>query len=72
MSVVTKRDRKLGKQLRKTRRQKKLTQEQLAEKVDVTAKYIQYLEAAKRIPSLKLLYRLADNLQVKVRDLITF
>lgn len=70
--MVTKRDKKLAKQLRKLRKKNKLTQEQVAEKVKVTSKYIQYLEAAKRIPSLKLVYRLADVLEVKVKDLFRF
>ncbi|MBI2335040.1 helix-turn-helix transcriptional regulator [Candidatus Daviesbacteria bacterium] len=70
--MVTKRDKKLGKQLHRLRKQRKLTQEQIAEKVRVSAKYIQYLESAKRVPSLKLLYRVADTLQVKVKDLFTF
>lgn len=53
--MVTKRDKKLARQIRLLRRRKKLTQEVVADKAKVTPKYIQYLEAAKRVPSLKLL-----------------
>ncbi len=69
--VITKRDKKVAKKLHRFRKIKKLTQEQVAEKVKVTPKYIQYLEAGKRIPSLRLLYRLADTLEIKMKDLFS-
>lgn len=49
-----------------------MTQEELASKVGVTPKYIQYIEASKRKPALKLLYKIAKVLGVKVKDLFTF
>ena len=70
--MITKNDKRLGKRIKQLRKKDKLTQEQLASKVKVTAKYIQYLESAKRIPSLKLLYSIARALGVKVRDLFLF
>lgn len=70
--MVTKTDIKLGKRIRQLRRKLRLTQEELADAVDVSTKYIQYLESAKRVPSLKLLYRIAHILQIKVKDLFTF
>lgn len=70
--MITKSDKRLGKRIRQLRKKNKLTQEQLAEKVRVTPKHIQYIESAKRIPSLKLLYKIARVLKVKVRDLFSF
>ncbi len=70
--MITKKDKKFAKQLRKLRKKNKLTQEQVAEKTKVTSKYIQYLESAKRVPSIKLIYRLAEVLEVKVKDLFNF
>lgn len=70
--MITKSDKKLGKRIKKFRREKKLTQEQLADRVRVTPKYVQYLESAKRIPSLKLLYKIAHALNIKVKDLFQF
>jgi len=70
--MITKNDKRLGKRIKQLRKKDKLTQEQLANKVKVTAKYIQYLESAKRIPSLKLLYSIARVLGVKVKDLFLF
>ena len=62
----------LGKKIKHYRKVRDLTQEELAEKVRVTPKYIQYLESAKRIPSIKLIYKIAKNLEIKVKDLFTF
>lgn len=70
--MITKNDKSLGKKIRQYRKTRKLTQEQLAEKVRVTPKYIQYLESAKRVPSVKLVYKLAKALEIKVKDLFTF
>lgn len=70
--MITKNDKSLGKKLKQYRKTRKLTQEALADKVRVTPKYIQYLESAKRIPSLKILYKIANALEVKIRDLFSF
>ncbi len=70
--MITKKDKRLAKEIRRNRKSQKMTQEELANKVGVTPKYIQYVEAAKRIPSLKILYKIADCLGVKVKDLFTF
>lgn len=70
--MITKNDRRLGKKIKQLRKKNRLTQEQLADKVRVTPKYIQYIESAKRIPSLKLLYRIARALGIKVGDLFLF
>lgn len=70
--MITKNDKRLGKSIKSLRRKSKLTQEQLADKIRVTPKYIQYIESAKRSPSLKLLYRVAKAFGVKVKDLLPF
>jgi len=70
--MITKKDKRLGETINRLRKRKKLTQEQLAENVGITPKYIQYLEKAKRVPSLKLLYKIARALDVEVKDLFPF
>lgn len=70
--MITKRDIKLGKNIKRIRRNKNLTQEKLAEMVKVTSKYIQYIESGKRSPSLKSLYKIAKALNVQVKDLMPF
>ena len=70
--MITKNDKKLEREIRRYRKGQKMTQEELANKVGVTPKYIQYVEAARRIPSLKILYKIAKGLGVKVKELFTF
>jgi len=69
---VTEQDRRLAKYLQKVRQEKGFTQEQLAEKIRVSATWVGYIEAGLRIPNLKLIYKIARALDVKVRDLFPF
>lgn len=70
--MITENDRKLGQQLQKLREQAGFKQHELAEKVKLSTKYIQFLETAHRVPSLKALYRIAGALGVKVSELFPF
>lgn len=70
--MITKRDRRLGKSIKQLRKRTGLTQEQLAEKTNLSPVHISYIETAARIPDLKTLYRIADNLKIKVKDLLPF
>jgi len=65
-------DELLGERIQKLRKKAKLKQHELAEKVGVSTKYIQYIEAATRQPSLKTVYKIAEVLQVKVNQLFPF
>lgn len=66
------REQELGKTIQKLRKEKGLTQEKLAEKLGVTLTYMGYMEIGYRVPNLKMLYKIATILDVKVRDLIPF
>ncbi|HRN70368.1 MAG TPA: helix-turn-helix transcriptional regulator [Candidatus Woesebacteria bacterium] len=70
--MASKNDLLLGQQIQKLRRQKDLTQQELAEKADLSTKYIQFIENGNRVPSLKALYRIASALDSKVSGLFTF
>ena len=70
--MITKKDERLGKSIQNLRKSHNLTQEVLAYKVRVTPKYIQFIEAARRKPSLRLLQRLANALGVKVKDIFPY
>ncbi|MCM1265393.1 MAG: helix-turn-helix domain-containing protein [Candidatus Gastranaerophilales bacterium] len=63
---------KLGQNLKKYRLLAKLTQEHLAEIVNIHATYVGKLEAGKNNPSVKLLCRMANALNVSVKDLFDF
>lgn len=72
MGMITKQDKRVGKRIKRYRKKAKMTQEQLAEKVRLSTKYIQFIETGKRVPSLKTIYRIARALGVKVQDLFPF
>lgn len=46
-----------------------LTQEELAEKVNVSRAYIGYIEQARNTPSLELLEKIAKALRVDIKEL---
>ncbi len=58
-----------GKRLAELRRKRGLTQEQLAEKADVTALSIGFIEQGRRWPRLATLHKLARCLDVEVMEL---
>ncbi len=60
----------LGEQIRKYRKQKKYTLEQLAERLDVSTTFIGQIERAKGIPSLETLVKIANVLEVSVDSLL--
>lgn len=72
LAMITENDKRLGKRIQDLRKKAGLKQEELAERVDLTTKYIQFIETAHRIPSLKALYRIANALNIKVSDLFPF
>lgn len=59
-----------GRELRKLRQQRGLTQEKLAELVDLSVPYISHLERGTKKPSLEVLTRLAESLGVTVDRLL--
>jgi transcriptional regulator with XRE-family HTH domain len=60
----------LGRRLRTLRKNNSLTQQSLADTVGVSRIYIQALESNRRMPSMKLLYKLADALKSSVTDIV--
>lgn len=60
----------LGKHIRKTRKEKNYTLEQLAEKLDVSTTFIGQIERAKGIPSLETLVKIANVLETSIDSLL--
>jgi putative transcriptional regulator len=58
--------------IKELREKRSLTQEALAEKVDVTRQTILFLEKGKYNPSLRLAYKIAKALNSKIEDLFSF
>lgn len=62
----------LGQNIAKYRQQKKLSQEKLAELVDLSREYITRVERGQKNISLKKLFAITDALEVKFCDLTNF
>lgn len=60
----------IGHQIRYVRRVKDMSQQTLAQTVGVSLGWIGRVERGIYLPNLKLLYKIAKALQVKVKDLI--
>ena len=61
---------RIGRHLRYTRRAKDVTQEELAELLDVSVGWISRIERGTNLPNLKMLFRIAKALQVRVNELL--
>ncbi|MFZ3301645.1 MAG: helix-turn-helix transcriptional regulator [Microgenomates group bacterium] len=68
--MITKKDLKLAKTIKKYRKLAGLTQQELADKVGITQKYVQYLESANRTPSLKLLRKIASQFKIEASEIL--
>ncbi|MGI6253554.1 MAG: helix-turn-helix transcriptional regulator [Synergistaceae bacterium] len=60
----------LGTRIKTLRKALGFTQQELADRTDVSRIYIQALESSRRTPSMKLLNRLAEALGVEMQDLV--
>lgn len=60
----------IGKRIKQFRIGKKMTQENLGNKVFVSGKHINYIENGKKLPSLELLVLIANALEVSANDLL--
>ena len=69
--MIVKADKQLGKRIKSLRKKLDLKQSQLAEKTDLTPKYIQMVEAGRRRPSLSTLRKISVALKVKMTDLFS-
>ena len=61
---------KIGERVRKFRRAKGLSQEQLAEKVDISVTHISHIETGNTKLSLSVLLNIANALEVQANDLL--
>lgn len=63
---------KFGKNIQKRRKELGLSQNELAEKLEISREHLAKLETAKRCISFKLLFKLAETLNIKESDLFNF
>lgn len=60
----------IGSQIKSFRKAAGYTQQRLADESNVSRIYIQALESSRRLPSMQLLHKLAEVLNVEVLDLV--
>ena len=63
---------KFGKNIAKYRKIKHLSQNQLAEMIDISREHLAKIETAKRGISLSLLFKLSETLDISEKDLFDF
>jgi transcriptional regulator with XRE-family HTH domain len=63
---------RLGQRIKHLRRVRGDTQERLAERIDINAKYLSSVERGEEHPTLDLLRRLAEGLQVELPELFQY
>ncbi|BCS55620.1 helix-turn-helix domain-containing protein [Geobacter sp. SVR] len=62
----------LGARIKELRKRRGLTQEQLAEKVDLATRYISLIEVGRSSPSLETIENIANTLEVELKDLFDY
>ncbi len=63
---------KFGRHLRAIRAQRRMTQEQFAETLDVSVDFLSLIERGRNAPSFETLDKIAKRLRMPVSDLFTF
>jgi transcriptional regulator with XRE-family HTH domain len=69
---VAKHNWKLARTIQKIRKERHITQEELAERLNVSQSWLARIETGREIPNLKRLQQIARALGVKVKDLIPY
>lgn len=62
----------LGKNIKKARKQKGLSQNELAEILDISREHLAKVETAKRFVSLQLLFKICELLEIEEKELFEF
>jgi transcriptional regulator with XRE-family HTH domain len=70
--AVNKKNWQLARNIQKIRKAKQITQEELAERLNVSQSWLARIETGREVPNLRRLQQIARALQVKVRDLIPY
>jgi transcriptional regulator with XRE-family HTH domain len=63
---------KFGARLRQIRAQRRMTQEQFAETLDISVDFLSLIERGRNAPSFETLDKIAKRLRLSVADLFTF
>jgi transcriptional regulator with XRE-family HTH domain len=69
---INKKNWKLARNIQKIRKGRQITQEELAERLNVSQSWLARIETGRKIPNLKRLQQIARAFDVKVKDLIPY
>lgn len=61
---------RLGANIRRIRRERRLTQEELAERAYISRSYVAHIETGRNVPALDVISHIADALRVRLGDLL--
>lgn len=61
---------KIGKRIKKIREEKEITQQQLANYIDVDRTTLSHYESGARLPSIYILWKIADMFDISIDELI--
>ncbi len=62
----------IGKRIQELRKKQRLSQDQVAEKADISSNYLSRIECGKENPTLDMLIKLADALAVEIWEMFDF
>lgn len=62
----------LGARIKELRKLSKMTQEKLAEQIGVDPKYVSFIEVGRSSPSLEAMEKIAQALDVEIKDMFEF
>ncbi|MDI6801786.1 MAG: helix-turn-helix transcriptional regulator [Thermodesulfovibrionales bacterium] len=62
----------IGKRIQELRKKQKLSQEQIAEKIDISPNYLSRIECGKENPTLDMLIKLSNALEVEMWEMFDF
>ena len=62
----------IGARIQEIRNKKRLTQEQLSERMDINLKYLSGIERGKENPTLNILIKLAQSLEIDLVEIFNF
>ena len=63
---------KFGENIKRLRREHNMSQEELADKINVDRSYMGFIERGERNPSLEKIIRISKTLNVTIKDLFDF
>ncbi len=71
LEYMTKIEEQVGKNIQKVRKSRGLTQQELADKIDMNRAHLGHLEQGRKSPSLETLEKIAKALKVQIKDLFS-